>query len=312
MTQARAGSRGPLPAPCEPILKRRHKGTKPARSALNPGNTGFVDRRRRLLRAFVPSLKRTERPSAGRQGARCAGPGRTGAGNDNGGRCRHRPPLVPALTAVAGSRGHLSLGGFGKARGPGLPLSPVPERGREAPFGPGGSGRAEARAVSVSSHRGRSPSGRPSDRGAARRPCHNPGTPLPRPKPVRAIPSGSRLRPKPSPSPVRLRTRGDSRGLRRFGRSATLRRAFWTRHGDFVKSRLASACANAGAASSAPVRPPSRSPASLGERRRPLRRAVRPSSLASPFPVRRPFRPRAEAVSFRRVAKVQSACGKRG
>ena len=34
----------------------------------------------------------------------------------NGGRCRHRPPLVPALTAVAGWRGHLSLGGFGKRR----------------------------------------------------------------------------------------------------------------------------------------------------------------------------------------------------
>jgi hypothetical protein len=39
------------------------------------------------------------------------------AANDNGGRCRHRPPLVPALTAVAGWRGHLSLGGFGIAAG---------------------------------------------------------------------------------------------------------------------------------------------------------------------------------------------------
>jgi hypothetical protein len=37
--------------------------------------------------------------------------------NKNGGRCRHRPPLVPALTAVAGWRGHLSLGGFGSRSG---------------------------------------------------------------------------------------------------------------------------------------------------------------------------------------------------
>jgi hypothetical protein len=60
------------------------------------------------------------------------------APNHNGGRCRHRPPLVPALTAVAGWRGHLSLGGFGSLRGHRVrgAFLQEPERGREAPFGP--------------------------------------------------------------------------------------------------------------------------------------------------------------------------------
>jgi hypothetical protein len=65
---------------------------------------------------FVPSLKTMRWPSR-RKVARCADRHESGAPNHNGGRCRHRPPLVPALTAVAGWRGHLSLGGFGSRGG---------------------------------------------------------------------------------------------------------------------------------------------------------------------------------------------------
>src|SRR5688572_4334202 len=56
--------------------------------------------------------------------------------------------------------------------------------------------------------------------------------------------------------------------------------------GDFVKSRRASACAYAGAASSASL-PSAWAPASLGERRRllPGRRGL---PFDDPFPVRRP------------------------
>lgn len=66
----------------------------------------------------------------------------------NGGRCRHRPPHVPALTAVAGWRGHLSLGGFGIAsrreapaafpgfRSKAIRPRSVPPGSRERPEGP--------------------------------------------------------------------------------------------------------------------------------------------------------------------------------
>jgi hypothetical protein len=54
---------------------------------------------------------------------------------ENGGRCRHRPPLVPALTAVAGWRGHLSLGGFRDRAGKAAALPGYRSEGREAPFG---------------------------------------------------------------------------------------------------------------------------------------------------------------------------------
>jgi hypothetical protein len=54
--------------------------------------------------------------------------------NHNGGRCRHRPPLVPALTAVAGCEAVSRWAAFGLRGGRERPLRfpRIPERGREA------------------------------------------------------------------------------------------------------------------------------------------------------------------------------------
>jgi hypothetical protein len=61
----------------------------------------------------------------------------------NEGRCRHRPPHVPALTAVAGWRGHLSLGGFGIASRREAPAALPGYRSKaKASFGPPGSREA--------------------------------------------------------------------------------------------------------------------------------------------------------------------------
>ena len=185
-------------------------------------------------------------PAARERGAGCAGPGKNGGRLDNGGRCRHRPPLVPALTAVAGWRGHLSLGGFGIASGEALRAPRVPERGQAPPFGPrrvsggavrpladplraasgrteiplfaslGGPGRLEACRFQ-GSHRGRNPSGRPSQGAGPRVPSKQyfdggpEAFPLCRsrsgPKPF-ATPFGSRTRPKPGAVSLPARAAG--------------------------------------------------------------------------------------------------------
>ena len=114
--------------------------------------------------------------------------------NHNGGRCRHRPPLVPALTAVAGWRGHLSLGGFGSRGGRKRPPSLSPGFRSEA---------AKPRSVPGGSReRPEGPSPIPSGRSSG--PCSPPqlpGSDQARPKPRRLLRLASG--PKPLRSPFR-------------------------------------------------------------------------------------------------------------
>lgn len=234
--------------------------------------------------------------------------GRRSAGsgpNDNGGRCRHRPPLVPALTAVAGWRGHLSLGSFGTAArpkpsplslGPGAEAdapvrapvglgrgfqspSPIPVgsllRDRDPAFAPLAEPAGRSLTVSLGSHRGRSLSGPPS-KSAGPKPSRSSGM-LSKPKPLQ-IRSGRAWGRSLAPFPTGSGLGAIPAALAGVAGPRVSRGTPSDLPGGFSKSRLASALADSGAASSASPLPP-RVPASLGERQRlrPWRRAFRPA-----------------------------------
>lgn len=99
-------------------------------------------------------------------------------------------------------------------------------------------------------------------------------------------PSGRGWRRSPSPSPCRLEPRSDSRGLCRVGGPSGSKEPLGIAMGSFVKSRLASAFAYAGAASSASL-------PSASERQRPwgsdgaFGLGVAAFVSDDPFPVRR-------------------------
>jgi hypothetical protein len=123
----------------------------------------------------------------------------------------------------------------------------------------------------------------------------------------RRAPSGRGWGVSPSPSPS-----GSGHGAipAAFAGSAGLpapKGAFRRRHGGFVKPRFASACACAGAASSASRLPPGapRPRRSDGAFPRPASQPSVRRSVSGPSP----FRPRMEAASFARFGKGESACG---
>jgi hypothetical protein len=98
-------------------------------------------------------------------------------------------------------------------------------------------------------------------------------------------PSGRGFGPKPWPFPCRLEPRGDSHGLRRSADPPRSEEPFVPAVGGFVKSRLASACADRCAASSA-SRPSASGASVLGGATATSDWGLR-SWLGDPFPVRR-------------------------
>jgi hypothetical protein len=148
-----------------------------------------------------------------------------------------------------------------------------------------------------------------SDCSAARKPCHFPGAPLESRNLLVEPRFRSRLGRKPFPVSPPARVAGRFPRPSPFGGPSRLARSpFGVAMESFVKSRLASACAYAGAASSA-------SPAFRFRRQRPwgsdgaFGLGPRLSVWKVRFRSNRPFRPQVEAVSFPRFGKGESPCG---
>jgi hypothetical protein len=155
-----------------------------------------------------------------------------------------------------------------------------------------------------------------------------------RPKPLRSPferrsglaavpPSRSASGPRPLGAPFRVAAKAEafavplfpSRASGRFPRLSPVRLSLRARgrtlpssHGSFVKSRLASAFANAGAASSAPCLRASFASV-LGGATAIFRFGPGRPAWRVRFRVRRAFRPRPEAVSFCRVGEGAGGCG---